>query len=120
MSNESGTNQFGGFGVEAPYGDIKRMTELTEEAPMSGAPFATGAIGAPKSDQKRASKPASRPRAQGKPMANSPLSIPQSIPAPNLVANAWSHIASLPGASDLVKEYASAAASAVSQSGVLQ
>jgi hypothetical protein len=49
MSNAKGSNQ---FQRENPYGAVKKLTQLTRSAPMSGAP--TPAVGAPKRAQRRA------------------------------------------------------------------
>ena len=49
MSNPGGMNQ---FQRESPYGAVKKMTRLTREAPISGAP--TPGANAPQRAQRRA------------------------------------------------------------------
>ena len=118
MSNESGVNQFQGFGLEAPYGDQKKDFELLRSAPLSGAPVSGRALGTPerqRSARRRAA--AGRPQAAQAAQAPTTTVLPQlPIPYPKQVALIWQQVAAIPGASDTVKQIAQdaqAAASAV-------
>lgn len=103
MANPNGVNQLGSDRV--PYGEAKRMKQLTEEAPMSGAPIATPAINAPQRARRAAPRASQRPSV-GKPQ-NSPIPAP-TVPgyqmAPQVPqSELYTAIASIPGASPLVQ-----------------
>jgi hypothetical protein len=111
-NNDGGHNQFQGFGTEAPYGDVKRQFELTREAPLSGAPIAGRAIGAPER-QRSARRRAAQGGGGAAPQATTTV-VPQlPIPYPHQVAMIWQRVAAIPGASDRVKQIAETAAEQV-------
>ena len=104
-NNPGGSNQFGSYQIQPPFGDVKRQTELTRSAPMSGAPVAGRALGAP-----RAASRATQTR-KGAVAAQTPLTgnvTPPPLPPPS-VATLWQRIAAIPGISPLAQEYADAA-----------
>lgn len=95
-NNPYGVNQFGE--AHTHYGAAKKMKQLAEEAPMSGAPIASSALNAPQRDRR---KPDST-------QALFPLASAVAPPRPQMVAptnpdDVNAMIASLPGASDLVR-----------------
>ena len=102
MPNQTGANQTSPFTVTAPYGDIKRQSQLSKESPISGSPFAAHAMETARRDKKQATR------------GSSP--VPQPLPAgPQApvqpsnqfqVSTAWQNIAAVPGASPLVQEMA--------------
>jgi hypothetical protein len=100
-NNPAGINQLGSH----PYGAIRRATELTREAPMSGAPVATHATEAPRRAGKRAKR--------GAPVAAPPAALvgapvgPEPSPQAQL-AVIYSVWAAEPDASDLVRQLAKA------------
>ena len=101
MSNPGGGNQFGNYTLQPQYGDVKKQTQLTREAPISGSPFAQQALGAPRRAQKRAA-------GVGSP---TPGPAPEVLAAPvTPTAGLWQQIAAAPGASPLVISYAARAA----------
>lgn len=103
MSNEGGINQFQGFGIDPPYGDVKKQMELTKEAPISGAPISGHALGTP--DRIRQQRQGGPQRRGTAPMGGPTL--PQlPIPYEQQIAMIWQQAASAPGASELVKHYA--------------
>lgn len=110
MPNPSGANQGNPFTVTAPYGDIKRQSQLTRESPISGSPFAAHALETARRDKKRATRqqPTGTSSPQVQAMGNPTTQQPQGLP----LAQAWGRIASLPGASDLVIQMANRAQSA--------
>jgi len=98
-----------------PYGDVKRQTQLTQAAPMSGAPFAGSAVNAARRAQRQAAagrtgKPA--PAGAGSvplPAAPPPQALPETSPGLGQVAQRamiWQDLANTPGASPLVQAYA--------------
>lgn len=99
MPNPGGTNQ---FGTDPAYGDVKRLTELTREAPMSGARVAAGATNAPRRAQRQVTRPA-RPAAAAPQAAQAP---PAPVSYEAQLAAVWAQVAADPGASPLVREYA--------------
>jgi len=112
-NNPGGNNQFGGFGLEAPYGQQEKNTELLRAAPMSGAPVAGRAIGTPerqRSQRRRAARGNTRPSAPAQPTTTVLPQLP--IPYEKQIAMMWQQVAAIPGASDLVKEIADNAARA--------
>lgn len=109
-NNAGGNNQFQGFGIEAPYGQGAKNTELLREAPMSGAPVAGRAIGTPerqRSQRRRAARGAARPSAPPQPTTTVLPQLP--IPYEKQIALMWQQAAAIPGASDLVKQIADSA-----------
>jgi hypothetical protein len=103
MPNPGGVNGLGSDRV--PYGQAKKMKELAGEAPMSGAPLATPALNAPRQAQRSTQ---SRPAA-GAVEQPAPLPTPEVSPQA-FASQAWQQIASIPGASPLVQQYAARAA----------
>lgn len=102
--NPDGKNQFAGFGIDAPYGDVAKQTELLREAPISGAPISGRALGTPdrirqQRQRGRSTKGGSKGTVQAPP---GPLPIPYE----QQMAMIWQQIAAHPGASDLVKQIA--------------
>lgn len=96
MPNPGGGNQFGNFTLQPQYGDVKKQTQLTREAPISGSPLAAQALNTPRRNQKQAQRPQKPPVAPGgEPML--PPAQPQ--PAPAAVASqVWQQIAQQPWA----------------------
>ena len=109
MANEGGANQFGGYQIQPGYGDVKKQTELIREAPMSGAPTSGRALGAARSDQKRAVRGTTQ-AAPAPPGAPAPAPTPPTQISPQQFAlQAWQQIAAIPGASPLIQQYAARA-----------
>lgn len=107
MPNPTGINAFGGpFEHEQPYGAIEKLKNQTALAPMAQSPSSTAALNAPKRSQRRAAR-ASR-GSTGTAPASPPVLPPSQpqIPRESIIALFWSRLASEPGASDLVQEYA--------------
>lgn len=102
-NNPDGINQFAGFGIEAPYGDIKKQTELTRDAPLSGAPVSGHALGTPDRIRQQRAR-GSAQKASGAPTAPSGPQLP--IRYEQQISMVWQQIAATPGASDLVKQIA--------------
>lgn len=108
MPNPGGVNQLGGSHA---YGDVKAQTELTREAPISGAPMSGRALNTPRRSSKQAQR---RPVSAATVPAAAAPADPQPIPSapagqPNddvKVALIWKAAAESPGASPLVKAYA--------------
>lgn len=99
MPNKGGANQFGGFELQQPYGDVKRQTQLTKEAPISGAPLDAMALNAPRRAGQQATRPA-RPQA---PQGAQPTAQPMAAPTQPNPASLFHEIAQIPGASNLVR-----------------
>ena len=100
MPNPSGVNNFNRFAPEPAYGQKIQQRQLEQAAPVPTNP----AMNAPRRAQKRASQPSAP---QGQP---APPQAPTGPPSQQFVAaQAWAQIASIPGASDLVKQYAARA-----------
>lgn len=112
MANPDGKNQGPDL---TPYGDVKKQTQLTRAAPMSGAPFAGSAVNAARRAQHRAV--AGGQVAPAGVTGPAPAPLPGQLPpAPDPQAQqaasramVWSDLAATPGASDLVKAYAAQA-----------
>lgn len=86
---ENGTSYFSGFGPETAYGAVKRLTQLTQAAPIQQPP---------------------RPRRRQQPTQPQPPSMPEPQLSPRAqVAAVWQALAADPDASDLVREYAARA-----------
>ena len=94
MSNPGGGNQFGNYTLQPQYGDVKKQTQLTREAPISGSPFAAQALNAPRRQQKAATRGRSVVPSAPLPPVENPIG-----PPPDL----YQQIASIPGASPLVQ-----------------
>ena len=115
MPNPSGGNQFGNFTLQPAYGDVAKQTELTREAPVSGAAVAGRALNAPRRGERQTMRgqpqPAQAPQQQ--PQAGAQQAAP---PTPKISpqawqAQSWQQIAAIPGASPLVQQYAARAQS---------
>lgn len=106
-NNKTGANGWQGFGDEEPYGQKTQDQSLQRAAPMAGAAVASGPIAAPKRDSRRAQRgtPAPQPAAVAPPVQPQPEELPYDA----RLAQWWQGIASIPGASDLVKTYAAVA-----------
>lgn len=89
-----GENQ---FAPEAVFGQVERQAQLTQEAPISGAPMPVQPAGGP--------APASAPApAPGPPAGTVPVQV---LPAySQRLAETWGALASMPGVSPRVKEMA--------------
>lgn len=103
MPNPSGSNQ---FQPEPAYGAVQRMTQLTREAPISGAPVAAHALDSPRRGRRQAAR-----GGQQQSEAPLPVELPPPVPPQALQAQVWAAVAADPGASPLVKEYAQRAQS---------
>lgn len=105
MPNPQGTNSFDRFGAETSYGAIKRLTDSTKGAPLAGQQAATSALETPRRAKRRAARPDQR---QPPPIPSAAAAAPSLPP----LADAWAELAALPGASDLVKQFAQEAQNA--------
>lgn len=94
-NNPYGVNQLGASHV--PYKQAKKMKELASEAPMSGAPVATSALDAPE----RARSHPQMPRRQATP---APAPVVHALMPQPTTQDLYAGIASMEGASDLVRE----------------
>jgi len=111
VPNETGKNSANDL---RPYGDVKRQTQLTQAAPMSGAPFAGSAVNAARRAQRQAAagrtgKPAPAGAGSAPLPAAPPPSLPETSPGQGQVAQRamiWQDLANTPGASPLVQAYA--------------
>ena len=105
MANPGGTNQFQGFGLEAPYGDQKKDFELLRSAPLSGAPVSGRALGTP--ERQRSARRRGSSGSSQAPQAPTTTVLPQlPIPYEKQIAMIWQQVAAIPGASDIVKQIA--------------
>ena len=96
MSNPGGGNQFGNYTLQPKYGDVKKQTQLTREAPISGSPFAQQALNTPRRQQRQASRQLAQRQVPPVMAAN-----PEPVgPAPAT----YKAIAAIPGASPLVQQ----------------
>ncbi len=87
-NNPGGSNAFGNYTLQKPYGDVKKQTQLTREAPISGSPFS--ALEAPR----RAGRAARQPRAQAAPEQGAPQ---MPMPEPQIDPSAiYRQIAQIP------------------------
>lgn len=102
VNNPGGANGTQMFEHESEYGAVKRLTQSVQQAPIAPTP----AVNAPRRAQRAAVK-RSQPSAPASPQA----ATPEDYYAAQ--AQVWAAIASLPGASDLVKQYAARAAAQV-------
>lgn len=92
-----GENQ---FSPEQQYGQVEQQAQLTQEAPISGAPMPVQAPGQP--------APAASPVPQGSGPA--PVAVqPVSPTYYHQLAETWGALAGMPGASPRVKQMAKAA-----------
>src|SRR6266542_3921379 len=99
MPNPAGKNQFGV--TEKAYGDVKRQTQLTREAPMSGAPYSP--LNAPQKLQRRAVR-GGRRAAAASPQTQAPTPAP--APPTYPLGQVWSEIAQIPDVTPLALEFA--------------
>lgn len=102
MPNPSGVNGFDQFANEPPYGQISQADRLKQGYPVPGNP----ALNAPKRLQKQAQRQQRGGQAQTAPPQAA--AAPVAPPPPN-TADTWAMIASIPGASELVKSMAARA-----------
>src|SRR4051812_33460822 len=93
-NNPDGVNSFDGFGTEEPYGQKTRDAALAAAVPVASGPIKPQTRPAPASPQQPA-----------QPVPQAPPMSPEAR-----LAQQWQAIAAIPGASDLVKAYAEAAA----------
>lgn len=101
MPNPGGVNGFQGFAPEPAYGEKIQQRALEQAAPTPSNP----AMSAPRRAQHAAQ------RKGGRMPPPQPPAPPQEAPSPQLVVSqTWQEIAAIPGASDLVKQYAAQAA----------
>ncbi len=68
-NNLEGSNQFGSYQLQPAYGDVRKQTQLTRAAPISGSPFS--ALEEPRRAQRNAGRPQTQPQ-QGMPPAPEP------------------------------------------------
>lgn len=101
-NNPQGVN--GLYQQEAAYGTIKRLEQTTKEVSTPSTP----AMNAPRRAQRAAVNGRSR-------TAQAQAPTPEDYQA--AVAQVWASFASLPGASDLVKQYAARAQGMIQNAG---
>ncbi len=89
-NNVQGSNQFGNYQLQPAYGDVKKQTQLTREAPISGSPFS--ALEAPRRAGRAAKQP---PQAQTAPAQEQPGQEPSPEPQVDLSA-VYRQIADIP------------------------
>ena len=92
MPNPGGGNQFGSYQLQPRYGDVKKQTQLTRAAPISGAPYAAQALNTPRRSQRSTQRPQAAEAAT--PPAETPKLPPEQI---------YRRIAVIPGASETVQ-----------------
>lgn len=102
MANVGGSNQFGNYTLQPQYGDVKKLTQLTKAAPISGAPVSALALNEPK----RAQRSTQRRQKQAPPV---PPAQAQPEPQAPSAAATWQQIAAIPGISPLAQAFANAA-----------
>lgn len=97
MANPLGSNQFQN---EPQYGDVSRLTQLSREAPISGAPLPGSATN-------------NAPVAPGAPAPMPPgpgalpfINPPEGVAYYTRLAKTWQALARMPGASDTIKQHA--------------
>lgn len=96
MPNPGGGNQFGNYTLQPGYGDVKKQTQLTKSAPISGSPFAAQALNTPR----RAKQAATR-----KPQAPPPAPLPGTAPQPQgQPPSVYRAIAGIPGLSPVLQQ----------------
>jgi hypothetical protein len=111
QNNPAGHNQYQKY--DPPYGDIEKQTALTKEAPISGAPFSNPALNLPGRSQDAAQRPLAPSSATRAAPATPAPGASAARPGAGLsLAQAWQAIASVPGASSLVQQFAARAAGA--------
>jgi len=87
-----GENQ---FGLQAQFGQVEQQAQLTQEAPISGAPMPVQPAGGPTPTAAQTGQPAPA------------MVVPQVLPAySHQLAETWGALASMPGVSPRVKEMA--------------
>jgi hypothetical protein len=107
-NNPDGVNSWSGWGDEEPYGQATKDASLARAAPMAGAAVAAGPIAAPKRDSRKAQRGTHAPQPAAA-VAQPAQPQPEELPYDARLAQWWQGIASIPGASDLVKTYAQVA-----------
>lgn len=102
MANPAGTNSpvaFDQFTREIPYGEKRVQGDLQRTVPMAGQGAAATPLNLPRAAERAATSATTRPQS-----ASTAASIAQpSEPSP---AQVFAHLASLPGATPLIAEYA--------------
>jgi hypothetical protein len=100
VNNGSGVNGYTGpGGAETPYGAVKRLGQMTKAAPIGTVP----GVNAPQ----QAKRAAARGQQEPAPVTPDQAVMAQpSVPLPVAYAQAWSAVASTPGASPLVVQMA--------------
>lgn len=96
MPNPQGTNGQGVYQPDQPYGQIKRLQQLVQQAPL--AP--NSALTAPRRAQRRATRPQGRPQQQAtptQPQAVNPAPPPVETPYPTMLAQIVSQIEGVDG-----------------------
>lgn len=99
VNNPSGVNGAQMFEHESAYGEVKRMEQSVQAAPIAPAPAVSAPKRAQRSAVNRATQQASAPQ------------TPADYQA--ALAQEWIKLASLPGASPLIQEIAARAAQQV-------
>lgn len=99
MPNPGGQNQ---FQRESPYGAVKKLSQLTKAAPISGAP--TPALNAPRRLQKQAVR-GNRTRPQATAPAPVAAAPPPQVSYQAQLAEVWRNLSGLTE-DPLVQEYA--------------
>lgn len=95
MPNPGGGNQFGSYQIQPQYGQVKKQTQLTKAAPISGAPYAAQALNTPRRSQRSAVRGSPQ---QASTATQAPADTP-SLPPTRI----YQDIASLPGANENVQ-----------------
>lgn len=107
-NNPSGANNWQGFGDEEPYGQATKDAALAHGAPLAGARLSSGPIAAPKRATRQSQRGSAPQPATAAPVPAGPPALPEPSYDAKL-AQWWQSIAAVPGASDLVKQYAQVA-----------
>lgn len=107
-NNPSGANNWQGMGNEEPYGQATKDAALAHGAPLAGARVASGPLAAPKRATRQSQRRTASQRATAAPVPAGPPSMPEPSYDAKL-AQWWQGIAAVPGASELVKQYAQVA-----------
>lgn len=100
MPNPGGENGLFQHGTDTAYGAQRRIEQSTKAAPMAGGPAAASVLNTPRRSKKRAGRAAAP-----QPVVAAPPQ-PADITQGASIAQVWQQLASVPGASPLVVEYA--------------
>lgn len=121
MPNPGQVNNPGGVNglydeSEHPYGAIKRLTQLTQEAPLAGGQQAGSEVASAQRAQRQATRPPSPSPPRTVVASPEPPTLPQAPPSvqdvqQNADAATWAALATHPEASPLVQIYAQEATS---------